>query len=99
MGVFSLLQQIYPHNKVEQQSAEIINESAGKRRLKAMLRWERRKNNLEVIKYTWTRHRALFFWKEWRSESVMLISNVTLNLFKDLHALCKVILLHSRVSR
>lgn len=48
MGVFSLLQQIYPHNKKEQQSAECIKGSLG---VKGKLVPEAPENNVDMIKY------------------------------------------------
>lgn len=48
MGVFSLLQQIYPHNKKEQQSAECIKGSLG---VKGKLVPEVPENNVHMIKY------------------------------------------------
>lgn len=48
MGVFSLLQQIYPHNKKEQQSAECIKGSLG---VKGKAVPEPPENNVDMIKY------------------------------------------------
>lgn len=48
MGVFSLLQQIYPHNKKEQQSAERIKGSLG---VKGKSMPEAPENNVDMIKY------------------------------------------------
>lgn len=47
MGVFSLLQQIYPHNKKEQQSADCIKGSLG---VKGKLVPEVPENNVDMIK-------------------------------------------------
>lgn len=47
-AVFSLLQQIYPHNKKEQQSAECIKGSLG---VKGKSLPEAPENNVDMIKY------------------------------------------------